>query len=46
MENPNAYGEPDTYLGEYWYAGNGDNGGVHTNGTVQNHWFYILSDGK
>lgn len=43
--NPNAYGDPDTYLGTNWYAGTADNGGVHTNSGVQNHWFYLLSEG-
>ncbi len=46
MINPKDAGDPDTYLGINWYAGQGDNGGVHTNSGVQNHWFYILSDGK
>ncbi len=43
--NPNAYGQPDTYLGDFWYTGDGDNGGVHYNSGVQNHWFYLLSEG-
>ena len=46
MANPNAFGDPDTYLGTYWYTGSGDNGGVHTNSGVQNKWFYILSVGE
>ena len=46
MSNPNAYGDPDTYQGTYWYSGSGDNGGVHTNSGVQNFWFYVLSEGK
>lgn len=46
MENPNLYGDPDTYLGTYWYTGTADNGGVHTNSGVQNKWFYILSQGE
>lgn len=46
MSNPNAYGDPDTYLGTNWYAGSGDNGGVHINSGVQNFWFYILTVGK
>ncbi len=46
MSNPNAYGDPDTYLGTYWYSGSGDSGGVHTNSGVQNFWYYILSVGK
>jgi len=43
--NPNAYGDPDTYKGTNWYTGSADNGGVHTNSGVQNHWFYLLSEG-
>jgi len=43
--NPNSYGDPDTYKGTNWYSGTGDNGGVHTNSSVQNHWFYLLSEG-
>jgi bacillolysin len=46
MKNPKAEGQPDTYLGTYWYTGTGDNGGVHYNSGVINHWFYILSVGK
>jgi Zn-dependent metalloprotease len=44
--NPNAYGDPDTYKGTYWYSSTGDQGGVHTNSGVQNKWFYILSNGE
>ncbi|HSY61653.1 MAG TPA: M4 family metallopeptidase, partial [Cytophaga sp.] len=43
--NPKTYGDPDTYLGTDWYTGTADNGGVHTNSGVQNHWFYLLSEG-
>ncbi|RIY12474.1 M4 family metallopeptidase [Hymenobacter rubripertinctus] len=46
MSNPNAEGQPDTYQGTYWATGSGDNGGVHTNSGVLNHWFYLLSVGK
>ncbi|UII33495.1 M4 family metallopeptidase [Fulvivirga ulvae] len=46
LSNPNAFSDPDTYKGSYWYSGSGDNGGVHTNSGVMNHWFYILSVGK
>ena len=46
MSNPNAYGDPDTYQGTYWYSGSGDSGGVHINSGVQNFWFYILTVGK
>jgi Zn-dependent metalloprotease len=45
MSNPNAYSQPDTYLGTYWYTGSGDNGGVHYNSGVQNYWFYLLTMG-
>jgi bacillolysin len=46
MSSPNSKGDPDTYLGSYWYSGTADNGGVHTNSGVLNHWFYILTAGK
>ncbi len=46
MSNPGAYGDPDTYLGNSWYTGTADNGGVHINSGVQNKWFYILTDGE
>ena len=45
FSNPNSFGDPDTYLGTFWYIGTNDNGGVHTNSGVQNHWFYLLSEG-
>lgn len=45
MSNPNAHGDPDTYLGTNWYAGAGDNGGVHTNSGVQNYWYYLVCQG-
>jgi Zn-dependent metalloprotease len=45
LSNPNAYSLPDTYLGNYWYTGTGDNGGVHTNCGVLGYWFYLLSQG-
>ena len=46
MINPNAHNQPDTYLGTNWYTGSGDNGGVHYNSGVLNHWFCILTEGK
>ena len=46
MSNPNAYGDPDTYLGTNWYSGSGDNGGVHINSGGQNFLFFVLSVGK
>jgi hypothetical protein len=45
MSNPNAFSDPDTYKGTYWYTGTSDNGGVHTNSGVLNYWFYLLSMG-
>lgn len=45
MADPNANNDPDTYLGDFWYFGTADQGGVHTNSGVQNYWFYLLSDG-
>ncbi len=45
MSNPNAEGQPDTYLGTNWYVGAADNGGVHTNSGVLNYWYYLVSDG-
>ncbi len=45
MSDPNAFGDPDTYLGELWYLNVGDNGGVHINSGVQNKWFYLLVEG-
>ncbi len=46
MSNPNAKGDPDTYMGDLWWTSAGDNGGVHVNSGVQNKWFYILSVGE
>lgn len=37
--------QPAAYYGPYWYNGFGDNNGVHINSGVQNHWFYLLSEG-
>ncbi|MFN0203603.1 MAG: M4 family metallopeptidase, partial [Bacteroidia bacterium] len=46
MSNPKQYQDPDTYQGQYWIAAGGpDNGGVHTNSGVQNHWYYLVSVG-
>lgn len=46
MSNPNEHEQPDTYEGNFWYTGFGDNGGVHYNSGVMNHWYYILVTGK
>ena len=45
LSNPNQYGQPDTYRGDYWYTGTEDGGGVHTNSGVQNLWYYLLTEG-
>ncbi len=45
MSNPNAKNHPDTYLGQHWYTGSGDNGGVHYNSGVQNFWYYLMVNG-
>ncbi|MBN1953060.1 MAG: M4 family metallopeptidase [Bacteroidales bacterium] len=45
MIDPKACKHPDTYKGAYWVTGTADNGGVHTNNGVQNHWFYLLAEG-
>ena len=48
MVNPNAKNNPDTYKGLHWADNwdlNVDHGGVHINSGVQNHWFYLLSEG-
>ncbi|MEZ4922955.1 MAG: M4 family metallopeptidase [Crocinitomicaceae bacterium] len=43
MSNPNSVGDPDTYFGNNWASlTGGDNGGVHTNSSVQNYWFYLM----
>ena len=46
MADPKIHNHPDTYLGQHWYTGPYDNGGVHTNSGVQNKWFYILTQGE
>ena len=47
MQNPKSLSSPDTYLGEFWIDTklSQDNGGVHFNSGVQNHWFYLLTEG-
>lgn len=52
MANPNAYQQPDTYLGAYWVnvvgctpSSANDNCGVHTNSGVLNYWYYLLTNG-
>lgn len=48
LVDPKAKGQPDTYLGTNWAntcIGCPDEGGVHTNSGVMNHWFYLLCVG-
>jgi len=45
MRNPRRYGQPSKYHGTGWYYGSSDNGGVHYNSGVQNHFFYLLCEG-
>jgi len=41
MQNPNDYGDPDTYKGLFWDPDQE----VHNNSGVQNYWFYLLCEG-
>ena len=43
MANPGADGDPSHYAERY--TGTGDNGGVHINSGIANHWFYLLVNG-
>jgi Zn-dependent metalloprotease len=45
MSNPPAYGDPDRRFSSSWYAGWGDNRGVHINSGVGNKLAYLLTDG-
>ncbi len=45
FSNPNLKNQPDTWLGDMWYTGSEDNGGVHYNSGVQNFWYYLLCEG-
>lgn len=45
MENPLLLNHPKNYFGKSWFTGEADNGGVHINSGVQNHWFYLLVNG-
>ncbi|RPD48224.1 M4 family metallopeptidase [Paracnuella aquatica] len=57
MQNPNAYGYPDTYGGNNWWTvalggctnpndQTNDYCGVHINSSVLNKWFYIITQGE
>jgi hypothetical protein len=48
FQNPNDFGDPDTFAGINWVNPNdlnNDFGGVHSNSGVQNHWFFLLANG-
>jgi len=45
LSNPKAHQLPNTYHGQYWYTGSGDNGGVHYNCGPLSYWFYLLCMG-
>ena len=45
MADPKERNDPSTYLGENWVTGEQDNGGVHTNSSIQNLWYVLLTDG-
>ncbi len=45
LSNPKSKQQPDTYKGQYWVTGSQDNGGVHTNSGVINHWYYLICEG-
>lgn len=45
MSDPNSVGDPAYYRGQNWWTSAGDNGGVHTNSGVYNHWCYLLVEG-
>lgn len=43
MADPGEDGDPSHYADRY--TGTGDNGGVHINSGIANHWFYLLVNG-
>jgi len=43
MADPGEDGDPSYYADRY--TGTSDNGGVHTNSGIANHWFYLLVNG-
>ncbi|HWJ11968.1 MAG TPA: M4 family metallopeptidase, partial [Nocardioides sp.] len=45
MRTPGAHRQPDRMGSGYWYAGQEDSGGVHTNSGVGNKAFYLISQG-
>lgn len=45
MSDPNLRSHPKYYSGNNWRTSSADNGGVHSNSGVFNHWFYLLVEG-
>ena len=45
MKHPPLFDQPDRVGSNDWYAGQEDNGGVHTNSGVGNKAFYLISQG-
>ena len=45
MVDPTERFDPKYYRGEHWVTSDSDNGGVHSNSGVLNHWFYLLVEG-
>jgi|GEM_PF-1243553 len=43
MSDPKSFGDPDTYLGEFWDFD--ESTSVHNNGNVQDFWYYLLVNG-
>ena len=47
MQEPKRFQKPDTYKGEFWANTSGalNAGGIHTNSSVQNYWYYLVAEG-
>lgn len=46
MKDPNQLGDPKFYKGKNWMFKPWDRYGVHTNSSVLNYWFYLISQGE
>ncbi len=45
MSNPPSHSDPDTMTSSYYYTGDNDSGGVHTNSGVSNKAAYLMAAG-
>jgi hypothetical protein len=45
MDHPEYFGDPDRITSYYYYTGEGDNGGVHSNSGVNNKAVFLMVDG-